>query len=357
MITAATSTRQPQGAQRVPLWQRELAHAVSDPLELCRLLELDPSEVLAALPAHARFRVRVPRGFVARMRARDPSDPLLRQVLPLAAELVEQPGFGADALDEQHAMRAPGLLHKYRGRALLISTGACAVHCRYCFRREFPYADALDESGPRFQAALAALAADRSIKELIVSGGDPLLLGTARLAELTDALRPVQHLRRLRLHTRIPIVLPERVDEQLLEWLSALPWPVVIVLHCNHANEIDATVRAAAARLRTTGATLLNQSVLLAGVNDSADSLEALSEALWSAGVLPYYLHLLDRVRGSGHFEVDGERARLLMAQLAARLPGYLLPRLVRETPGAPAKTLIAPAGWELLHSSAPGEC
>jgi EF-P beta-lysylation protein EpmB len=357
MITAATSTRQPQGAERVPLWQRELARAVTDPLELCRLLELDPGEVLAALPAHAQFRLRVPRGFVARMRMRDPCDPLLRQVLPLAAELLEQPGFGADPLDEQRAVRTAGLLHKYRGRALLIGTGACAVHCRYCFRREFPYADALDDSGPRFQAALTALAADRSIKELIVSGGDPLILGTARLAELTEALRSVKHLRRLRLHTRVPVVLPERVDEELLEWLSALPWPVVIVLHCNHANEIDAAVRAAAARLRATGATLLNQAVLLAGVNDSADSLEALSEALWSAAVLPYYLHLLDRVRGSGHFEVDTERARLLMAQLAARLPGYLVPRLVRETPGAPAKTPIAPAGWELLHSSATGKC
>ncbi len=320
-------------------WQRELAQAVTDPVELCRLLQLDPQLALQARTAAGRFRLLVPRGFVRRMRRADPHDPLLLQVLPGARELIEQAGYESDPLHECRTQRVPGLLHKYHGRALLISTGACAVHCRYCFRREFPYGGHADTSG-----ALAAIAADASIEEVILSGGDPLALSTARLRRLTDALRDVPHVRRLRLHTRTPVVLPERVDAALVDWLGSLPWPCVVVLHCNHANEIDAAVRAASARLRSTGATLLNQSVLLGGVNDSASALCELSEALWSAGTLPYYLHLLDPVSGAAHFEVSETRARQLLAQVAARLPGYLVPRLAREVPGAPAKSLIAPA-------------
>ena len=336
-------------------WQRELAHAITDPLELCRLLQLDPHLALGAGAASAQFRLRVPRGFARRMRRGDPNDPLLRQVLPGLAELVEQPGFSADPLSELPAMRAPGLLHKYQGRALLLTTGACAVHCRYCFRREFPYGSA-HEDGPRWRAALDVIGADPSIEELILSGGDPLSLATARLVQLSDALRVMPHIRRLRLHSRTPVVLPERVDDELLAWIGSLPWPCVIVLHANHANEIDATVRSAVARLRAAGATLLNQSVLLAGVNDSVAALQALSQALWSAGVLPYYLHLLDRVRGTAHFEVPEPRARELMAQLATRLPGYLLPRLAREEPGAAAKTVLAHAAPS-SHAASSAAC
>jgi EF-P beta-lysylation protein EpmB len=325
-------------------WQRELARAVTDPLELCALLELDPSAATVAPAIHAQFRLLVPRGFVRRMRRRDPDDPLLRQIMPTAAELAAPEGYSADPLGEQRALDTGGLLRKYHGRALLVTTGACAVHCRYCFRREFPYGDAAAAGAQ--QAALDAIAADSSISEVILSGGDPLALTTSRLERLSARLSGVAHLRRLRLHTRAPIVLPERVNEGLCAWLAALPWPCVIVLHCNHANEIDASVREACARLHASGATLLNQSVLLAGVNDSCAALEDLSEALWSAGVLPYYLHLLDRVRGSAHFEVSEPRARVLLADAAARLPGYLLPRLVREVPGAPGKSLIAPAAW-----------
>jgi EF-P beta-lysylation protein EpmB len=348
MITTSTLTRQPPLAMhddqaRGSHWQRELARAISDPLELCRLLELDPQLALDAVAAGSQFRLRVPRGFVRRMRRGDAHDPLLLQVLPGRRELLEQAGFGVDPLAEAGTVRAPGLLHKYHGRALLITTGACAVHCRYCFRREFPY-DSTHTQGPRWQAALEQLAADPSIEELILSGGDPLSLTTPRLAQLTDSLRALPHIRRLRLHTRTPVVLPERVDDALIGWIDALPWPCVIVLHSNHAHEIDAAVRTAAARLRATGATLLNQSVLLAGVNDSVAALEALSQSLWSAGVLPYYLHLLDRVRGAAHFEVGEAQARELMAALAARLPGYLVPRLAREVPGAAAKTVLAPA-------------
>jgi EF-P beta-lysylation protein EpmB len=360
MITASTLTRQPDGSARTECWQSLLAQAITDPIELLQLLDLDPQ---LALPAHAAsaagaaaFRLRVPRGFVQRMRRGDPNDPLLLQVLPGARELIDQPGFSADPLGERAAMRAPGLLHKYQGRALLISTGACAVHCRYCFRREFPYQAAGGEGG-RWQAALEAIAADSSIEEIILSGGDPLSLSDARLTQLTRSLQAVPHLRRLRIHTRTPIVLPERVDAGLSHWLAGLPWPTVIVLHANHANEIDGAVRAAALRLRATGATLLNQSVLLAGINDSVDALQALSEALWSAQVLPYYLHLLDRVRATAHFEVAEPRARALMAGLAARLPGYLLPRLARESAGAPAKTVLASAQWDALHSPRQVEC
>jgi L-lysine 2,3-aminomutase len=359
MITASTLTRQPQPPSRAAPWQRELAQAVTDPLELCRLLDLDPQLALGASAA-GQFRLRVPRGFVRRMRRGDPSDPLLLQVLPGLQELIAQDGFSADPLAERAAMRAPGLLHKYFGRALLITTGACAIHCRYCFRREFPY-DSAHHDGTRWRQALEVIGADRSIEELILSGGDPLSLSTRRLSQLTDSLRAIPHIRRLRLHTRTPVVLPERVDEELAAWIAALPWPCVIVLHSNHANEIDATVCSAAARLRAAGATLLNQSVLLAGINDSVAALHGLSQALWSAGVLPYYLHLLDRVRGTAHFEVGETRARALMAALAARLPGYLLPRLAREVPGADAKTLLAEAApnatWDALHSDDTPEC
>jgi EF-P beta-lysylation protein EpmB len=349
MITTTSLSRQPAVSRPSAAWQRELAQAICDPLELCRLLGLDPRLALDARAAQSQFPLRVPRGFARRMRRGDVADPLLRQVLPLAPESIEVPGFEADPLSEREAMRAPGLLHKYHGRALLITTEACAVHCRYCFRREFPYQSAQGD-GPRWRAALDTLARDSSIQELILSGGDPLSLGTDRLTRLTDELRHIPHLRRLRLHTRTAIVLPERVDDELLHWLQSLPWPCVIVLHCNHANEIDASVRVATALMKSTGATLLNQSVLLAGINDSLDALVALSEALWSAGVLPYYLHLLDRVRGTAHFEVSEWRARELMSQVAARLPGYLVPRLAREFPGAASKTVLA-AGWDALHS------
>jgi EF-P beta-lysylation protein EpmB len=355
MITTSSLTRQRAADPLKSVWQSELARAVCDPLELCRMLELDPQQALEGVSAHSQFRLRVPRGFVRRMRRGDPNDPLLRQVLPIAAELREWPGFEADPLAERAAIRAPGLLHKYQGRALLITTGACAVHCRYCFRREFPYQSAHGDTA-RWQQAIEVVRADRSIEELILSGGDPLSLSTARLTQLSDRLRGIPHLRRLRLHTRTPIVLPERVDPELIAWISGLPWGCVIVLHANHANEIDSTVRAAAAQLRATGATLLNQSVLLAGINDSVDALRALSESLWSAGMLPYYLHLLDRVRGSAHFEVPEPRARDLMALLAAQLPGYLVPRLVRENPGATSKTVLAPA-WDALHSRGSPEC
>jgi len=321
----------------IPTWQTALAQAITDPAELLKTLELDMRLLPAARRAAHDFALRVPRGFVARMRKRDPHDPLLRQVLPIGAECRETPGFGPDPVGDRAAMAVPGLLHKYQGRVLLTATGACAVHCRYCFRRHFPYGEANPAAG-EWQEALAYIRADASISEVILSGGDPLTLSDRRLREFVAALAGIAHVARLRIHTRLPIVLPERVTAELLDWLTATRLKPIVVVHANHAQEIDAEVRAALARLRTAGVTLLNQSVLLRGVNDSAPVLANLSLALFDAGVLPYYLHMLDRVQGAAHFEVDAAEAATLMAELNARLPGYLVPRLVREVAGAPAK-------------------
>ena len=336
MITAAPEPRQP--AALVPVrWQQALREAVRDPRELLDLLGLDRLAPRLSAEAMVQFPLRVPRGFVARMRRGDPRDPLLRQVLPLDDEMRPMPGFALDAVGDGAAKTAPGVIQKYRGRALLVATGSCAIHCRYCFRRHFPYAE---ETAARdgWREAVDLIRQDASIEEVLLSGGDPLSLSNGKLAELTGALADIPHLRRLRIHSRLPIVVPERVDDGLMGWLTALPWPVTLVVHANHANEFDDTVDAALGRLRAAGVHLLNQAVLLRGVNDSVDALAALSERGFRAGVLPYYLHQLDRVAGVAHFEVDDAHARALHAGLAARLSGYLVPRLVREIPGDTGK-------------------
>lgn len=338
MILASHRPCQPAGRST---WRQEMAEAIASPRELIEALDLDPRLADGAARASQIFRLLVPWSYVRRMRRGDPRDPLLRQVLPLEAEREAHAGFSADPLDERAATAAPSLLRKYRGRALLIATSACAVHCRYCFRREFPYAE--QGEAPRWSEALAEIERDTGIEEVILSGGDPLSLSDARLSALTGALERMAHVRRLRVHTRLPIVLPSRVDAGLAAWLSSIKLPVVVVLHANHANEIDGAVREACGALRAAGATVLNQSVLLRGVNDDAAALAELSVRLFEAGVLPYYLHLLDHVHGTAHFEVDEERARGIAGELAARLPGYLVPRLVRERPGAPAKTPVLP--------------
>jgi EF-P beta-lysylation protein EpmB len=327
-------------AKRLPAqparWQELWRDAVRDPRELLDLVGLSHREDLVA--GDAGFAMRVPRGFVARMKKGDPGDPLLLQVLPQAAELGDVPGFTRDAVGDLASRAAHGVLHKYEGRALLVATGSCAVNCRYCFRRHFPYAEETAAAG-RWHEAVALVAEDASIREVILSGGDPLSLSTAKLAELTDRLATIAHVKRLRIHTRLPVVLPERVDGVLETWLRRLPMQRVVVLHVNHPNELDDAVAEACVRIARTGATLLNQSVLLRGINDDAQTLQALSERLFTCGVLPYYLHQLDRVAGVAHFEVDDPRARTLMDALRARLPGYLVPRLVREVAGAPSKT------------------
>ncbi len=326
-------------ARQAP-WRLELARAIVDPEELLRLLELPDALLPAARRAHAVFPLRVPRPYLARMAKGDARDPLLRQVLPLAAEEAVVPGFGPDPVQDLAAHAAPGVLRKYAGRVLLTATGACGVHCRYCFRRHFPYEEA-NAARERFAAPLAYLAAHTDLHEVILSGGDPLTLRDEKLAEFVSGLRGVPHIRRLRVHTRLPVVVPSRVDDELLAWLGQSPVPVILVLHINHAREIDEPLRAACARLRASGVTLLNQAVLLSGVNDDLETLVALSEGLMDAGVLPYYLHMLDPVAGAAHFAVGETQARALLAGLRARLPGYLVPRLAREEPGASAKTIL----------------
>ncbi len=321
-------------------WQTEQAAAVTDPAELLNVLELGAEWLPGARAAAKLFPLRVPTAYIARMRPRDPNDPLLRQVLPLLDETRSPPGYLADAVGDQPAMAAPGVIHKYAGRVLLTVTGACAVHCRYCFRRHFNYAEA-NPAADHWRAALDYIAADCTIEEVILSGGDPLSLSDRRLADLIFALEKIPHLRRLRIHTRTPVMIPARITDELVALLGNSRFASVVVLHINHANEIDAAVRAAVVRLRGAGATLLNQSVLLRGVNDDADTLARLSEALFDAGVIPYYLHMLDKVQGAAHFDVDESSARRLYAALSARLPGYLVPRLAQETAGAPHKLVL----------------
>ncbi|RUL72918.1 EF-P beta-lysylation protein EpmB [Dyella choica] len=336
MITASHAARLSLPG---PDWRTLWREAITDAGELLALLGLE--QLADALPADdAGFGLRVPRGFVARMRHSDARDPLLLQVLPQLAETQRAPGFSMDAVDDLAARSAKGVLHKYQGRALLIASGSCAVNCRYCFRRHFPYGDEMAAAG-QWRDALEHVRQDASISELILSGGDPLALATGKLEELGRGLLKIPHVTRLRIHTRLPVVLPERIDAPFVEWLKALPLQKVVVLHANHANEFDPGVDEACARLREAGASLLNQAVLLKGINDDADTLIALSERMFVAGVLPYYLHQLDRVQGAAHFEVTDTHARSLIERMRSRLPGYLVPKLVREVGGDPSKRPI----------------
>ena len=337
MITRPAALSQPAN------WQQELAAAIRDPGTLLDYLGLDRALLPAARRAAERFPLLVPVPYADRIRPGDPDDPLLRQVLPLGAELRDPEGYVADPVGDLAASAGPGVLTKYAGRTLLIASGSCAVHCRYCFRREFPYDDQrAAEAG--WERALATIRADGDCHEVVLSGGDPLVLGERRLTQLSDGLAEIPQVRRLRIHTRLPVVLPSRVNEALLEWLGGLGRPVIVVLHVNHPREVDGSVEVALARLRDAGATLLNQAVLLNGVNDEATTLVELSERLFEAGVLPYYLHLLDPVKGASHFDVSEERGVTLMGELASRLPGYLVPRLVREKPGARYKLPVSHA-------------
>jgi EF-P beta-lysylation protein EpmB len=316
-------------------WRAALAEAIRDVDELARVLRLPAAPSLAAASA---FPLLVPRRFAALMTPGDPFDPLLLQVLPQGRELDVVPGFTTDPVAEDGCAAVPGLLRKYAGRALLVATGACAIHCRYCFRRHFPYAE-LPRGADWWRPALTAVAADATIEELILSGGDALTLPDTQLAAIAHAAAAIPHLRRLRVHSRVPVVLPERVDAGFLGWFCGTRLEPVLVIHANHPREMAPDLAAACRRARAAGATVLNQAVLLAGVNDDVAVLAALSRALHAAGVLPYYLHALDPVAGAAHFAVDDARGAALLRDLAAELPGYLLPRLVREVPGAPGKT------------------
>lgn len=322
-------------------WQEQLRDMVRDGDELLRLLRLDSEAMPDVSAALRQFPLRVPRHFVGKMRPGDWQDPLLLQVLPQSSETDLQPGFVDDPLEERHANPAPGLIHKYRGRVLMITTPACAVHCRYCFRRNFPYQDN-NPSRAHWQQALDYISARPDIGEVILSGGDPLSASDDYLAELIERIATIPHVHTLRLHSRLPVVLPARITPSLVEVLTGHRMQTVLVIHSNHPNELDDDTAEALQRMRQAGVTLLNQSVLLKGINDDADTLVSLSERLFQCQTLPYYLHLLDKVSGAGHFECSEEVARQLRESLLARLPGYLVPRLVREDAGASSKTPIA---------------
>ena len=325
-------------------WQHILAQGFRCSSELLNFLQL-PSEEGSAL-AELQFKTRVPRGFAARMTRGNRFDPLLLQVLAVSDELQVISDFVPDPLQERVKNPLQGLIHKYQGRVLLTLTGACAINCRYCFRRHFPYQDN-NPGRDGWDAVIDYIAQDESLHEVILSGGDPLLANDAVLASLIEKIEGLSHVNTLRIHTRMPVVLPERVDAGLLLLLSSTRLNKVVVLHSNHPQELDESVANACARLREAGSHVLNQSVLLAGVNDDADTLAALSERLFACGVLPYYLHLLDNVQGAAHFHVNHACALALFQQLQRRLPGYLVPRLAMEAPGMPHKTLVGLSSLE----------
>lgn len=327
-----------QSTQIYASWQRQLSQAIRDPATLCKRLNLDDSWLPGAATGHQLFEICVPDAYLTRIAPNDPNDPLLRQVLPVSDEAATPQGYVTDPLEEAEHQPVKGLIHKYANRVLLIASPNCAINCRYCFRRHFPYSDN-SPSRAQWQEALDYLHIDTSLNEAILSGGDPLAANDRQLAWLVEQLENIPHLKRLRIHTRLPVVIPDRIDDALVGWLAATRLQKVMVLHINHANEIDQAVINACTRLKQAGVTLLNQSVLLRGINDSVSTLATLSERLFEAGVLPYYLHVVDPVQGAAHFDVPDAEAKALVKQLLEHLPGFLMPRLVREVPGKASKT------------------
>lgn len=335
---SATTSAQPP---RATDWRGELRRAVRDPAQLLAVLEL-PLELLpAAERASGAFPLFAPWPFIGRMHQGDPVDPLLLQVLPVGEEAVQKDGFVHDAVGDGPANIAPGAIQKYSSRALLIAAGACAIHCRYCFRRHFPY-DEAPHGIEEWKPTIDRLGSDPQLDEAILSGGDPLMLVDSQLAELVRLLAAKPNLRRLRVHTRLPIVIPQRVTDDLLAALTQTRLTPYVVVHLNHPQEIDSAVETALARLSAAGIVLLNQAVLLRGVNDNANALVELSQKLVDLRVLPYYLHQLDRVQGAAHFEVPIPEGLELIAQMRSRLPGYAVPRYVQEIAGDDAKRVLA---------------
>jgi EF-P beta-lysylation protein EpmB len=318
-------------------WKRALAEAIKDPCELFEILQLPREYLPEAIEVSNVFPLRVTHSFITRMRPRDPHDPLLLQVLPLHLENSITAGYSTDPVGDLTASKAPGVIHKYVGRVLLVTTGACAVHCRYCFRRHFPYAQA-NPAANQWQNALRYIAGDSSISEVILSGGDPLSLSDQKLKQVVQQLDKIPHVTTLRIHSRLPIVLPQRISEPFVAQLTATRLQIVMIIHANHSNEINSEVTAALDMCRRYGVPLLNQSVLLHRINDDPSDLAALSKTLFAAGVLPYYLHTLDAVQGAAHFAVAKERIIQIYDELSKRLPGYLLPKLVKEIAGAEYK-------------------
>lgn len=321
-------------------WQDELARAIRDPLELFDLLELDTALLPSAQTAHRDFKLVVPRPYLAKIQKGNINDPLLAQVLPAGEELIKVSGYNADPLSELASQPARGLLHKYHGRVLMMVSSACAVHCRYCFRRHFPY-QSIRSSRQQWHEALQYIRQDKDLSEVIFSGGDPLLANDHQLSWLTEQIASISHVKRLRVHSRLPVVIPSRITRECIDWLSKTRLRTSVVLHINHPNELDDDVRRAVAQLRTANIDVMNQSVLLRNINDNADTLIELSEKLYEYGIMPYYLHTLDKVQGAAHFAIDKLKTKTLQQQMQARLPGYLVPRFVIETANAESKLAL----------------
>jgi len=320
-------------------WQKELASAYKSPEALLQALALDPEKYGEDIRARSLFPMMVPAAFVSRMQSGDANDPLLQQVFPLSQEFQQKPGYTADPLLEQDNQQ-PGLLHKYQSRVLLVVKGGCAVNCRYCFRRHFPYQE--NALGKRdWLKVFDYIASDTAINEVILSGGDPLMATDSFLAWMSQQIEAIPHVKTLRIHTRLPVVIPNRVSAEFMEWFTQSRLKPVMIVHINHGNEVDDKLRNKLLALRDAGVTLLNQAVLLEGINDNAEVLIELHEKLFDAGVLPYYLHMLDKVAGASHFEVSDAKARAIMAEVIKRQPGYLVPKLVREIGGQPGKTPV----------------
>ncbi len=338
ILTSSPTPVRPGLAERP--WQAELREAVRTGSELRRQLSLLPGEP-DSTDGESEFPVFVPPSYLARIRPGDPNDPLLLQVLPVGAESHSVDGFTSDPVDDASSTLQPGVLQKYQGRALLITTGACAVHCRYCFRRHFPYEES-PHSDADWNQALDSIAADETLHEIILSGGDPLMLVDEKLANLVAKVAAIPHVSRLRMHTRLPLMIPSRVTDALLDWFTRTRLTPIMVIHANHAQELDGSVATSLARLQRAGVMLLNQAVLLRGVNDSVDAQAELSQRLIDIGVMPYYLHQLDRVQGAAHFEVPIDEGKRIVAALRKCLPGYMVPRYVQEIAGEPHKVVLA---------------
>ncbi|CAK4069865.1 EF-P beta-lysylation protein EpmB [Vibrio sp. 16] len=318
-------------------WLQQLANGISDPAKLLEKLEIDPAKWQDGFAARKLFAQRVPQSFVDRMEKGNPYDPLLRQVLPLSQEFEVHEGYSNDPLQEQ-GNETPGLLHKYRNRALMIVKGGCAVNCRYCFRRHFPYQE---NKGNKlvWQQSLDYIRQQSELNEVILSGGDPLMAKDEELQWLINHIADIPHIKRIRIHSRLPVVIPARITPELLAILSGSRLQVIMVTHINHAQEINHELKRAMYDLKQAGVTLLNQGVMLKGVNDCVEAQVALSETLFDAGILPYYMHVLDKVQGAAHFYISDQQAKAIMAGLLERVSGYLVPKLTREIGGRKSKT------------------
>ena len=321
-------------------WKAELSNSISSIDELLNQLGLKAEDLNTTEQAASQFPIKVPQPFVQLMEYGNPEDPLLKQVLPISSELQVDNNFNIDPVGESSFNPVPGIVHKYRNRVLMIISPNCAINCRYCFRRHFPYQENR-QSKQQWMQALDYLKKRPEINEVIYSGGDPLAANDHFLSWLTGEIESIKHIKRLRIHTRLPVVIPSRIDDQFLHWLTSTRLKPTIVLHINHANEIGTALSQGVKRLRQAGITVLNQSVLLKGINDNSDQLICLSETLFDAGILPYYLHMLDPVQGASHFDVPKEQAVDIFNQIQSELPGFLMPKLVREIAGESSKSLI----------------